>query len=92
VICELIWVLERSYEQPKSTIVEILEQILQMDQFRVEQDEIVRRSVASYRAGRGSFPDYIIAETSRKAGCRDVVTFDRELRAASIFSVLESRR
>ena len=89
VICEVVWVLERSYGQPKSAIVTVLEQIVQTDQFRIEQEEIIRRSVASYRTGRGSFADYVIAEVSRSAGCRDVVTFDRKLKSSTMFTVLE---
>jgi predicted nucleic-acid-binding protein len=89
VICEVIWVLERSYAQPKSAIVKVLEQIIQTDQFRIEQEEIIRRSVASYRTGRGNFADYVIAEVSRGAGCRDVVTFDRKLKSSTMFTVLE---
>jgi len=88
VLCELVWVLRRSYDQPKSALVDALEQILDMDLFHVEYDALVRRSLEAYRHGKGSFSDYLIGEISKHHGCRDVVTFDRALKNSSGFTVL----
>lgn len=88
VLCELVWVLARRYGQPKSEIVETLDRILQTDQFRIEHEELVRRSLELYRHGKGNFADYLIGEISRHAGCRDTVTFDRALKGAAGFTLL----
>jgi predicted nucleic-acid-binding protein len=88
VLCELVWVLARSYDQEKSQIIQAIEQILDMDQFRLEYDAIVRRSLAAFRNGKGSFSDYLIAEISKQHGCRDFVTFDRALKNTAGFTVL----
>jgi len=87
-LCELVWVLSRSYGQPKAAIVGVLEEILQMEQFRIEQEVLVRRSLESYRVGKGNFADYLIGEASRQAGCRDTVTFDRKLNGGPGFTLL----
>ena len=88
VLCQLVWVLARRYNQGKSQIIEALEQILDMDQFRLEYDTIVRRSLESFRNGRGNFSDYLIAEISKQHGCRDLVTFDRALKNSAGITVL----
>jgi predicted nucleic-acid-binding protein len=88
VLCELVWVLSRSYGQPKAAVVEALNQILQMEQFRIEHDALVRRSLELYREGKANFSDYLIGEISRQAGCRDTVTFDRALKGAPGFTLL----
>jgi predicted nucleic-acid-binding protein len=88
VLCELVWVLARRYDQGKSQIIQTLEQILDMDQFRLEYDAMVRRSLASFRTGKGNFSDYLIAEISKQHGCRDLVTFDRALKNSAGITVL----
>jgi predicted nucleic-acid-binding protein len=88
VLCELAWVLTRSYGQTKPELIHELEQILEMDQFRIEYDSLVRRSLQAYRIGRGNFSDYLIGEISMHHGCRDIVTFDRALRGSGGFTVL----
>ena len=88
VLCELVWVLSRSYHQSKAAIVQFLEQILQTEQFKIEQDALVRQSLGQYRQGKGNFADYLIGEISRRAGCRDTVTFDRALEGTPGFTLL----
>ncbi|HEY7390431.1 MAG TPA: type II toxin-antitoxin system VapC family toxin [Bryobacteraceae bacterium] len=88
VLCELMWVLSRLYAQTKPQLIEVLEKLLAVGFFRFEQESAVRQSVEQYRRGKATFPDYMIGEISRQAGCRDTVTFDRDLRAAPGFTIL----
>lgn len=88
VLCELVWVLSRGYGHSKISIVETMDKILGMEQFRVERDSVVRRSLDLYRAGKGDFSDYVIGEIGRQSGCRDTVTFDRALKGSAGFTIL----
>lgn len=88
VICELVWVLATRYDQSKLQIIQTLEQILAMGQFRIENDWLVRRSLESFRTSKGSFADYLIAEVCKQNGCRDFVTFDRALKNSAGITVL----
>ena len=88
VLCELVWVLDRVYGQTKPQIVEVLERLLGLDLLRFEQESVVRRSLIGFRAGKASFPDFVIGEISRQVGCRDTVSFDRDLRKAPGFTLL----
>ena len=88
VLCELVWVLDRVHGQTKPQIVEVLERLLGQDLLRFEQESVVRQSLIGFRAGKASFPDFVIGEISRQAGCRDTVSFDRDLRKAPGFTLL----
>jgi predicted nucleic-acid-binding protein len=88
VLCELVWVLARSYGQAKAQIIDVIEHILEAEQFRIEGDLIVRRSLDAFRGGKADFADYLIGEICRKAGCEDCVTFDRGLKSAAGFTLL----
>lgn len=88
VLCELAWVLTRSYGQARAEIIRILELILKTKQFQVESDLLVRRSLVAFRDGRADFGDYLIGEICREAGCEDCITFDRGLKGAAGFTLL----
>jgi predicted nucleic-acid-binding protein len=88
VLCELVWVLERSYRNSKAGILAALDQILETDLFAIENDSLVRRSIEEYRIGKGNFADYLIGNAAKHAGCSDTVTFDRALAGAQGFTLL----
>jgi len=88
VLCEAVWVLDRSYRQPKSGILATLDHILETDLFVIEHDGLVRRSIEEYRTGKGNFADYLISNIARHAGCSNTVTFDRALADAQGFALL----
>ena len=69
-------------------MVAAMEQILSTGLFVVEQEDLVRRSLESYRRGKGDFADSVIAETCAGHGCRDTATFDRALRGELGFVLL----
>jgi predicted nucleic-acid-binding protein len=88
VLCELAWVLARCYGQAKAEIIRVMEHILEAEQFRIEGDPVVRRSLDAYRGGKADFADCLIGEICHKAGCEDCVTFDRALKGAAGFTLL----
>jgi len=87
-LCEVAWVLSRTYRQPRAVVADLLERLLELKQVRLEREDAVRRSLTLYRHGKASFNDYLIGEISREDGCRDTVTFDRALRGAAGYTVL----
>ncbi len=88
VLCEMVWVLTASLDQSKAQIIQALEHILAMDQFRFEHDFVVRQSLEAFRNGKGDFSDYLIAGICSYHGCRDFVTFDRALKHSAGITVL----
>ncbi|HLK18396.1 MAG TPA: type II toxin-antitoxin system VapC family toxin [Bryobacteraceae bacterium] len=87
-LCELVWVLTTRYDQSKSEIIRAVEVLLSMDYLTIEYETVVRRSVESFRNGKGSFSDYLIAGICTQHGCRDFVTFDRALKHSARITVL----
>jgi predicted nucleic-acid-binding protein len=88
VLCETIWVLERTYRQSRAQITDVVESLLLTDLFRFEHDRIVRRAFDRFRETRADFPDYLIGEIAAAAGCRDIVTFDKALKGSPGFTCL----
>jgi predicted nucleic-acid-binding protein len=87
-LCELVWVLGKVYGRSRAAIADDIDLLLRMPLFRIEHERLVARSVVLYRSGKADFADYLIREINRASGCRDTVTFDRQLKGASGFSLL----
>ncbi len=78
VLCELVWVLERTYRYPRAGVADMLERLLHAAQLRFEDTEDVRSALRSYRDGLSDFADHLIGATNRAAGCERTATFDRK--------------
>ena len=89
VLCELVWVLESAYQYKKETIADVLERILATKQFEFERKDLTRQAVHEYREGRGDLADYLIGRINQAQGCEVTASFDRALRNASAFIVLD---
>lgn len=89
VLCELVWVLESAYAHNKNEIADVLEKILITKQFEIEAKDLVRQAVHDYRRGRGELADYLIGQINQAQGCDVTASFDRALKNASSFIVLE---
>jgi predicted nucleic-acid-binding protein len=87
VVCELVWVLEDSYDHKRDQIAQILERLLLTGQFAFEDKALLWQVLADYRDGRGDLADYVIGRLARRAGSSETVTFDRALKG-SLFRVL----
>lgn len=87
-LCEMVWVLESAYNVPKGQLLAVLERILRTVQFEVAEKDIVWRSLADYRAGKGDFSDYYVARSNESAGAAVTLTFDRALKRSPRFRVL----
>ena len=75
-VVELYWVLRRAYKLSTARCVELVEGLLDARELRVGQDSIVRAALTASHGGL-DFPDAVIAELGRVAGCEHTVTFDQ---------------
>lgn len=78
VLIELVWVLERAYGYTRSDIAAALEGLLSAIELVIEADDNVGQAVERYRLEGFGFADLIIAAAARRAGSRELVTFDRK--------------
>lgn len=79
VVCELVWVLRGAYRYEKSSVVSVLEQLLNTVELQVECEDVVRQALSAYREGSADFADYVIACGNQLAGCEATYSFDQKL-------------
>ena len=90
VLVELVWVLLRSYQAPRATIVEIIEGLLSSPHIVIEHKSVARRALQVYRDSGGDFADSLIAQLNLDAGCESTITFDRAAAKLSGFRLLNT--
>ena len=88
VLCELAWVLESAYDVGKMELLDVFERILRTAQFEIPGKDLVWRSLADYRGGRGDFSDHLLGRLNEDEGASVTITFDKVLRGTSRFQVL----
>ena len=77
VLLELVWTLGRIYRIDKHEIVQILDRLLDRQEFRIEQLDTVHEALTLFRRGKAQFADCLISASARAAGCSKTVTFDQ---------------
>jgi predicted nucleic-acid-binding protein len=78
VIIELLWVLKYTYQQPKGSLILVLESLLATRQLLVERADVVYLALKKYRTGNADFSDALILTINEAAGCERTVTFDKK--------------
>ena len=79
-LCELVWVLESSYDEPRAKVAAALDQILRTTDFELEHRDHVRHASDTYRDTAVDFADALVAHINHAAGCEHTLTFDKSLR------------
>jgi predicted nucleic-acid-binding protein len=77
VLVETAWVMTHAYAASRARISEIIDELLQASEFRVQNAEIAHRALATYRSSVGDFADALIVQDALATGCKETVTFDR---------------
>lgn len=78
VMVEIVWVLERAYNLPRSDIATAVEGLLASREIIVETDERVGLAIERYRQGGAGFSDHMIALAARDESCKEIYSFDRK--------------
>lgn len=79
VLCEMIWVLTRSYKFSKEKLLEVLEELLSTNHIDVEEHEITWGAIHDYAFSEADFADCLIRRKTLAAGCSTLLTFDEKL-------------
>jgi len=86
VLSELVGVLDREYSLGKAAIADLLDKLMHLDLFEIENRDQALRALERYRSGAGEFSDYLMAQIGRRAGCRDTLTLDPALKGERGFT------
>ena len=88
VLCELVWVLESTYDYSREEIAGALEQILDTAGFEVERADDARAALSDFRSTPSDFTDALIGRINRSLGASHTITFDRSLKSLDTFRLL----
>ena len=89
VLCEALWVLERSYGYNRAALGGVVDALLDTKGFEIEHRAQVREALDDFRMStRADFSDCLIGRIHDDLGCRQTLTFDRSLRSVGGFRVL----
>jgi predicted nucleic-acid-binding protein len=89
VLCELIWVLDISYEYEKNQIINTIEKILRTSQFTVEDAQSSWQALATYKKSSADFSDAMIGFINKSAGCKKTITFDKTAAKLAEFEIIK---
>ena len=91
VICELVWVLKKCYKLSKPKTITVIEHILQISQFSIENAQVVWQALTDYKRGSADFADYVVGRTNTFNNCDETVTFDKKSGKSNGFALLPTR-
>jgi predicted nucleic-acid-binding protein len=76
VLCEVIWVLKTCYRTPKSNLIEIIHNLLEVKQLSVQQPQVVWEALQVYQQSTADFSDILLMKVNQLSGCRYTASFD----------------
>lgn len=76
-LVETTWILSRSYKTSRRELAAVIEGLLRAQELVVEQSETHYLALGTYQTTTADYSDAVIAQTGKRAGCDETVTFDR---------------
>lgn len=92
VLCELVWVLGRSYEYSRAEVAAVVERVLATEQIVVEDADLAWLALSDFKASKADFADCLIGRKNLRLGCEETATFDGRLKGVTGFAALPSAR
>ena len=91
VICELVWVLKKCYKLSKPKTINVIQNILQISQFSIENAQVIWQALTDYKKGSADFADYVVGRTNIFNKCDETITFDKKASKSRGFTLLSAR-
>lgn len=85
VIIETVWVLESAYKLKKAEVIAAVEKVLLAAFLDFEDLSLLLRTQELYLAGKADLSDYYIQCKAQKAGCTQLLSFDKAFVQSSNF-------
>lgn len=89
VLCEVEWVLASAYNLSRGRIAQTLRRLVEGMEFTFVNRAAVNAALDNYTHGKAEFSDYLIGTAAKVAGATTTYTFDRDLRSADDFTLLQ---
>ncbi len=78
VLCEVNWVLKTAYKFSKADCGEVLNRIMSVAVFDIENLEACLVALQRFRSGQADFSDYLIRQIAKEKGYDTLLTFDKK--------------
>lgn len=78
VLVEVVWVSESIYGATREEVADIVRRILSIKQLVVQDTETAWKAVRFFESSQADFADCLVERSAIAAGCRSVVTFDKQ--------------
>lgn len=76
VLVEMVWVLFSAYRLNRHQVAQLLEQLAQLKEIRLDSTDLVLKALRIFKAGSADFSDCLIERIAANQGCQKTVTFD----------------
>lgn len=90
-LVETVWVLSGVLGFDREKVASGVETLLEAEDIRVQEHELLWRSLRQYRASKADFADCVIGALGADAGCDVTYTFDRQAAKLPGFRLLGAR-
>ena len=84
VLVEVVWVSESSYGAAREDVADIVRRILSIKQLVVQDAETAWKALRLFESGKTDFADCLVERSAMAAGCKSVVTFDKQAAKAGM--------
>ncbi len=85
VLCEIVWVLLRSYKQKRQKVQEVIRTLLLADNIEMQHRDSVWKALREFEQGAADFSDYLIAHINQECGAAFTLTLDRSASQHRLF-------
>ena len=72
------WVLTSVYDETDEELAAIIDQLLRTHQLQIKQRDQVRAALTQFKREAAGFPDCLLGQLNRDAGCDETITFDQD--------------
>jgi predicted nucleic-acid-binding protein len=84
VLVEVVWVSESRYGATREEVAGIVRRILSIKQLVVQDAETAWKALRLFESSNADLADCLVARSAFAAGCRSVVTFDKQAAKAGM--------
>lgn len=84
VLVEVVWVSESRYGATREEVAGIVRRILSIKQLVVQDAETAWKALRLFESSKADFADCLVARSAFAAGCKSVVTFDKQASKAGM--------
>jgi predicted nucleic-acid-binding protein len=88
VLVELVWTLGRAYDRSREEQLTALTALAGHGSVVLESDAAVRQAMADFERSQADFADCLLAAKAARAGCGQLVTFDRGMKKLPLVLVI----